>query len=240
MTDTRAKGQELQDQVLAAARKGQQRVASTVKNVTATAQIIRPQLPSMPRITNIKLPSAEHLAQIAEKQFSQLRDKAPGLIAKLPNADYLKAGAQEFAVQVRSVQHQVAGAQRQFVSQVRSAASPLAQQATVAWSQATAAGQRVAIGAAALRQNGTAAPIPARAKATTSGGPVATEGAETHARGEGGTKAQATAKPEPSAKARRASRKSQPAAKGAPTRRSSSAQAGSARTTSKKAKPETK
>src|SRR5215472_4185266 len=151
MIDTRAKGRELQEQVLAAARKGQQRVASTVKNVTATAQMIRPQLPSMPRITDIKLPNAEHLAQLTEKQLSQLREKAPGLIAKLPstdqlvdmtekqlgqlrekapglvaklpNADHLSAGAHEFAGQVRSVQHQVAGAQRQFVSQVRSAAS---------------------------------------------------------------------------------------------------------------------
>src|SRR5215472_17264867 len=89
MIDTRAKGRELQEQVLAAARKGQQRVASTVKNVTATAQMIRPQLPSMPRITDIKLPNAEHLAQLTEKQLSQLREKAPGLIAKLPSTDQL-------------------------------------------------------------------------------------------------------------------------------------------------------
>ena len=72
MIDTRAVGQELQDQVLAAARKGHQRVTNTVKNVTATAQMIRPQLPSMPTINSIKLPNAEQLAQLRDKQLSQL------------------------------------------------------------------------------------------------------------------------------------------------------------------------
>ena len=88
MIDTRARGQELQDQILAAARKGQQRVTSTVKNVTATAQMIRPQLP-MPAINVVKLPSADQLAQLRDKQLSQLRERAPGLIAKFPTTEQL-------------------------------------------------------------------------------------------------------------------------------------------------------
>src|SRR5258708_19369296 len=89
MIDTRAMGQELQEQVLAAARKGQKRVTNTVKNVRATAQMIRPQLPSMPTIHVIKLPTAEQLTELRDKQLSQLRERAPGLIAKLPNAEQL-------------------------------------------------------------------------------------------------------------------------------------------------------
>src|SRR5665811_1143135 len=88
MIDTRAVGQELQDQVLAAARKGHRRVTNTVKNVTATAQMIRPQLPSMPAINPVKLPNAEHLAQLTDKQVAQLREKAPALIGKIPNAEH--------------------------------------------------------------------------------------------------------------------------------------------------------
>ncbi len=88
MIDTRAVGQELQDQVLAAARKGHRRVTNTVKNVTATAQMIRPQLPSMPTINPVKLPNAEHLAQLTDKQVAQLREKAPALIGKIPNAGH--------------------------------------------------------------------------------------------------------------------------------------------------------
>src|SRR5260370_31719022 len=135
MIDTRAMGQELQEQVLAAARKGQKRVTNTVKNVRATAQMIRPQLPSMPAIHVIKLPTAEQLTELRDKQLSQLRERAPGLIAKLPNAEQLtqlrdkqlsqlrekapgligklpsadnvKTGAQEFAGQIRSAQRQV-------------------------------------------------------------------------------------------------------------------------------------
>ena len=89
MIDTRAMGQELQEQVLAAARKGQKRVTTTVKNVRATAQMIRPQLPSMPAINVIKLPSGDQLAHFRDRQLSQLREKAPGLIAKLPSAEQL-------------------------------------------------------------------------------------------------------------------------------------------------------
>src|ERR1022692_1893966 len=113
MNDTRAVGQELQDQVLAAARKGQQRVASTVKNVTATAQLIRPQLPSLPRPT---------LNPSALPTPAQIRERAPQLVAMLPSTEQLRAGAHEFAGQLLSVQRKV-------VEQVRSVTTPLAQQA---------------------------------------------------------------------------------------------------------------
>ena len=113
MNDTRTVGQEIQDQVLAAARKGQQRVANTVKNVTATAQLIRPQLPSLPRPTlnTSGLPTP-----------AQIREKAPQLVAMLPSTEQLRVGAHEFAGQLLTVQRKV-------VEQVRSVTTPLAQQA---------------------------------------------------------------------------------------------------------------
>ena len=82
MNDTRAAGQEFQDQVLAAARKGQKRVASTMKTVTATAQLIRPQLNSLPTMHVAGLPTP-----------SKLREKAPDLLAKLPTPDQLREKA---------------------------------------------------------------------------------------------------------------------------------------------------
>jgi len=127
MNDYRAAGQELQDQVLAAARKGQQRVASTVKNVTAVAQHIRPQLASLPKPTlNISALPGQ----------AQLREKAPALVAKLPSrlqtklptADQLKASAEGLVEQARTVQRRV-------VDQVRTAATPLAHQAGARLSQ---------------------------------------------------------------------------------------------------------
>jgi hypothetical protein len=127
MNDYRAAGQELQGQVLAAARKGQQRVASTVKNVTAVAQHIRPQLASLPKPT---------LNLSALPGQAQLREKAPALVAKLPGrlqtklptADQLKAGAEELVGHARTVQRRV-------VDQVRTAATPLAHQAAARLSQ---------------------------------------------------------------------------------------------------------
>ena len=127
MNDYRAAGQELQDQVLAAARKGQQRVASTVKNMTAVAQHIRPQLASLPKPTlNISALPGQ----------AQLREKAPALVAKLPGrlqtklptADQLKAGAEGLVGHARTVQRRV-------VDQVRTAATPLAHQAGARLSQ---------------------------------------------------------------------------------------------------------
>ncbi len=203
MIDTRAVGQELQDQVLAAARKGHRRVTNTVKNVTATAQMIRPQLPSMPTIRISKLPSPDQLAQLAEKQFSQLREKAPGLFGKLPNADHLKTGATDLAGQVRS-------AQRQFVGQVRTVASPLAHQAAAAFAQATGqapestakAEQTAAVtgsGAASASKATTPATTPASddVKATT---PASDDGKA--ARASATHKAHSTEKGRPAAKAR--------------------------------------
>src|SRR5579862_5405658 len=106
MNDYRAAGQELQGQVLAAARKGQQRVASTVKNVTAAAQHIRPQLANLPKppVSLSALPGQ-----------AQLREMGPALVAKLPSRlqpklptpDQLKAGAQGLADQARTVQRRV-------------------------------------------------------------------------------------------------------------------------------------
>jgi len=148
MIDTRAAGQELQDQLLAAARKGHRRVTNTVKNVTATAQMIQPQLPSMP---TIKLPYAEQLTQLREKQLTQLallREKAPGLIARLPSGDDLMAGAHDVAGQVRSVRRQV-------VSQLRTVATPLAHQAAAAFGQVTASAPKTSP-AGAVTHNGTA------------------------------------------------------------------------------------
>ncbi|HEX9064058.1 MAG TPA: hypothetical protein VF843_03060 [Streptosporangiaceae bacterium] len=160
MIDTRAVGQELQEQVLAAARKGHRRVTTTMKNVTATAQMIRPQLPALPTIdlSHVKLPSpdqlarrterqltqlrktapglvaripnAEYLAKLTEKQIDQLRKTAPGLIAKLPNPEQFRTGASDLADQVRSVQRQVA-------DQVRTVTTPLTEQAASAFAQAT-------------------------------------------------------------------------------------------------------
>jgi hypothetical protein len=116
--DTRAVGQEIQDQVLAAARKGQKQVNRTVRNVAATAQQIRPQLPSMPVVNLAALPTP-----------AQLRERAPEFIAKLPSASQFRVGAEEFAVQFRSVQRQV-------VDQVRTVATPLAKQAAAALASA--------------------------------------------------------------------------------------------------------
>ncbi|HWF83148.1 MAG TPA: hypothetical protein VN695_21440 [Streptosporangiaceae bacterium] len=130
MNDYRAAGQELQDQVLAAARKGQRRVATTIKNVTAAAQQIGPQLASMPKPT---------LNLSALPGHAQLRDRAPALVGKLPGqlqtklptADQLKASAENL------VGHAVI-VQRRVVDQVRTAATPLAQQAAARLSQFSA------------------------------------------------------------------------------------------------------
>jgi hypothetical protein len=142
MIDTRLVGQEIQDQVLAAARKGQQRVNSTVKQVTATAALIRPQLPSLPRPT-LPRPTLSGLPRPTLPRPTlprptlnipglltpaQLREKAPGLAAMLPSTDQLKAGAHELAGQFLSVQRMV-------VDQVRSVATPLAQQAAAVFAQ---------------------------------------------------------------------------------------------------------
>jgi hypothetical protein len=128
MIDTRTVGQEIQDQVLAAARKGQQRVQSTVKTVTATAAMIRPQLPALPRPKLSGLPKPT-LTVPRLPTPGELREKAPDLTAMLPTPEQLRASAQEFAEQILT-------AQRKFLGQVRSVATPLAHQAAAALAQA--------------------------------------------------------------------------------------------------------
>lgn len=128
MNDTRTVGQEIQDQVLAAARKGQQRVQSTVKTVTATAAMIRPQLPTLPRPKLSGLPKPT-LTVPRLPIPAQLREKAPDLTAVLPTPEQLRASAHEFAEQILT-------AQRKFLGQVRSVATPLAHQAAAALAQA--------------------------------------------------------------------------------------------------------
>ena len=134
MSDTRSVGQELQDHVLAAARKGQQRVTSAVKNVTATAQLIRPQLPGFPTVDLGALPTAHELRekapeliaklptpeQLREKapaitvklpSVHELREKAPGLIAKLPTPDQLREMAPGLLAKLPTAEQLRAGAE---------------------------------------------------------------------------------------------------------------------------------
>ncbi|MHB1432551.1 MAG: hypothetical protein ACYCVZ_10600 [Streptosporangiaceae bacterium] len=147
--DSRTIGHELQDQVLAAARKGRQRVTSTVRTVTATAQLIRPQLPSLPRPPLglptpaglrekapglvAKLPTPDQIREKAKLPTpDQIREKMAKLpasdqirerVAKLPTPDQIRSGAHEFAGQVRFVQRLV-------TDQVRAVAEPLMHQAS--------------------------------------------------------------------------------------------------------------
>jgi hypothetical protein len=140
MNDYRATGQELQDQVLAVARRSQQRVATTVKNVTAAAQQIRPQLANLPKPTlNLSaLPGQTQIRDRASALVAELPNRLPTrLQTKLPTADQLKAGAQELAGHARSVQ-------RLFADQVRSVTTPLAHQAAERLAQVGAPAQKAA------------------------------------------------------------------------------------------------
>jgi hypothetical protein len=116
MNDYRAAGQELQSQVLAAARKGQERMNSTVKTVRAAADQIRPQLANLPKPN---LPSPAQLRERAPQFVAQLPTQ---LQTRLPKPEQLRAGAEELVGHARSVRRVV-------VSQVASVAAPLAQQA---------------------------------------------------------------------------------------------------------------
>jgi len=107
MNDYRAAGQELHSQVLAAARKGQERVNTTVKTVRAAADQIRPQLANLPK------PSLPSRAQLQ---------------TRLPKPEQLRASAEELAGHARSVRRVVIG-------QVASVAAPLAQQAATRLAQ---------------------------------------------------------------------------------------------------------
>jgi hypothetical protein len=111
MNDYRAAGQELHSQVLAAARKGQERVNTTVKTVRAAADQIRPQLANLPK------PSLPSRAQLQTQ-----------LQTRLPKPEQLRASAEELAGHARSVRRVVIG-------QVASVAAPLAQQAATRLAQ---------------------------------------------------------------------------------------------------------
>ncbi|HET9898999.1 MAG TPA: hypothetical protein VFQ44_29095 [Streptosporangiaceae bacterium] len=128
MNDRRAAGQELQSQIVAAARKGQLRMRSTVKNMTSAAQHIRPQLANLPRPT-LNLSSLPGQAQLREKasrapEFAnKLHSRLPSTLqSRVPTPDQVKSSAQQFAGHARTVQRNV-------VSQVRGVATPLAHQA---------------------------------------------------------------------------------------------------------------
>lgn len=159
MIDTRAVGQELQEQVVGAARKGRERVASTVKTVTTTAQHIRPQLANLPR-PNLTRPTLPTPAQV--------RQKAPALAAKLPTPHQLMSGAQELAGHARSVQRIV-------IEQVRTVTAPLAQQAAdrLARVAAQAPQQRTSTRVSGVQVTGS---TPAKEEATTAKGGRATTG----------------------------------------------------------------
>jgi hypothetical protein len=150
MNDYRAAGQELQSQVMAAARKGQERVHSTVKTVRAAADQIRPQLANLPK-PNLPRPSSL-------PSPAQLRERAPELVTKLPTRlqtklpkpEQLRAGAEELAGHARSVRRVVIG-------QVASVAAPLAQQAATRLAQIKQISEPVNGKASTSGESGTAA-----------------------------------------------------------------------------------
>jgi hypothetical protein len=102
-------------------------VASTVKNVTAAAQHIKPQLASLPKPT-LNLSALPGQAQLREKAPALIAKLPVGLQTKLPTPDQLKAGAEGLVDQARTVQRRV-------VEQMRTAATPLAHQAAARLSQ---------------------------------------------------------------------------------------------------------
>jgi hypothetical protein len=101
--------EQVQQQVREAARQGRERLAVTAKTLTATAQLIRPQLPALGR---------PDLA----RQLQQIRELGPVLAARLPSPEQVKAGAQEAA-------QSLVATQRTLARQARAVAVPLARQA---------------------------------------------------------------------------------------------------------------
>ncbi len=142
MSQTRIVGQELQEQILATARKGRQRVQATVRTMTATAQAIQPQLPSLPK-PSLNLPRVP--------RPGQLREAAPGLLARVPGSDQIKSGVHELADQLKAAQDKVSSKVAQsnvpgkVSGQVRQAAAaasvatPLARQAVAEFRHAATA-----------------------------------------------------------------------------------------------------
>jgi hypothetical protein len=122
MNDYRAAGQELQSQVMAAARKGQERMNSTVKTVRAAADQIRPQLANLP------IPSFPK-ASFPKANLPKANLPRPTLsISSLPSPAQLRERAEELAGHARSVRRVVIG-------QVAGVAAPLAQQAATRLAQ---------------------------------------------------------------------------------------------------------
>jgi ribonuclease R len=126
MIDTRAVGQELQEQLVGAARKGQEQakkaqeqarkaqeqvrkgqevVTGVVRTLATTAEALMPQLPT------VKLPSP-----------GSTLSRLPGA-SRLPSADTLRSSAQEIG-------EQLLAAQRKLTGEVTHAASPLIAQGT--------------------------------------------------------------------------------------------------------------
>ncbi len=257
MIDTRAVGQELQEQVLAVARKGQRRVNATMKNVTATAQMIRPQLPALPTIdlsnvkNTVKLPSPDELARRTERQLSQLRKSAPALVARIPNAEHLAKLTEKQLDQLRKTapgliaklpdrEHIKAGAaeladqmrtvQRQVTDQVRTVTTPLAEQAAAAFAQATGA----TVKTRKATHAGTQAHVTAPATSQASPNGSASTGHEPAASHNGGTPAPRKTRSTRTASARKAP--ATPAAASAKPAKPASRRSA----TTKKAKPTSK
>jgi hypothetical protein len=155
MIDTRAFGQELQDQLQAAARKGQQRVTTTARTVIATARMIRPQLPSLPRPTPETLRSALPTpAQIrsALPTPEQIRSALPTpeqIRSALPTPEQIRSalsapaqlierapafaaklpGGDKLTASTNELVGQVRAAQQRIIDQVREVTAPLAKRA---------------------------------------------------------------------------------------------------------------
>ena len=142
MVDTRAVRQELQEQLISAARKGQEQakkaraqarsaeaqvrksqdaVSGVVKTLADTAEGLRPQLSTV-RLKLTTLPGASRLTGGV---------KLPGGV-KVPSAASLLAGAQETA------EHMLA-AQRKLADQIAHAAAPLLAQGAARAAQAAQA-----------------------------------------------------------------------------------------------------
>lgn len=188
MSQTHQVGQELREQLLATARKGRRRVQATVRTVTATAQAIQPQLPTIPRpsLNMPKVPRPSHL-----------REAAPGLIARVPGGEQIKAGVQELVGQLKSAQTRVAGkvparagqakvagrvsGQVRQVAAAASAATPLARQAVGEFRHAATAATPLARQAVAEFRHAATAAVPLVRQAAAvlaKGSAAATETAE--------------------------------------------------------------
>ena len=158
MIDTRAFGQELQDQLQAAARKGQQRVTTTARTVVATARMIRPQLPNLPRPTaatlRSALPTPEQIRS-ALPTSEQIRSALPTpeqIRAAIPSSEQIRSaltasgqfierapafaaklpGADRLTAGTHELVEQMRAVQNRVLGQVRDMTAPLAKRAGLA------------------------------------------------------------------------------------------------------------